>query len=207
MSRVKIVLRQKPNKDGSLPLALRITKDRKSSFISLGYNLLESDWDKTAQRVKKWHPNHKQLNNFLLQKLADVTNNALEMESKKTPVSARAVREKIKPAAAATFFAQVQDMLDGLKASGKYNQYTSDKPRIGHFKEFLKGANIAFSDFTPGLLNRFVVYLKSSHKPKRGKGQDRRTHHRQPFGDASLGLRARATEQSRSARRFSVRRR
>lgn len=57
MSSVKIVLRKKKNKEGKYPLALRITKDRKSSYIHLGYDVLETEWDEEKQRVKKSHPN------------------------------------------------------------------------------------------------------------------------------------------------------
>ena len=39
MADVKLVLRKKPNREGKLPLTLRITKDRKASFIYLGYHL------------------------------------------------------------------------------------------------------------------------------------------------------------------------
>lgn len=169
MASLKVILRKEKKADGLYPLAIRITKDRKSSYIYLDYRIAVSDWDKASQRVKKSHPNHTRLNNFLLKKLSEATDNALEVESKKSHVSAKAVRNKIKPTAGATFFPQAQSFLDSLKASGKYNQYTSDKPRIGHFREFLKGEDVAFSDMTSGLLDRFVVYLKSTHKPKRGK--------------------------------------
>lgn len=50
--------------------------------------------------------------------------------------------------------------MDSLKASGKYNQYTADKPRVKHFKDFLKNSDIAFSDISVGLLQRYQVYLK-----------------------------------------------
>lgn len=169
MASVKIILRKEKKSDGLYPLAIRITKDRKSHYIYLDYRIAESDWDKAAQRVKKSHANHVRLNNYLLNKLATATDQALEIETKKTDASAKAVRNKIKPSTKETFFAQANAFLDDLKTSGKYNQYTSDKPRIGHFKEFLKNADIAFSDINPGIIDRFVTYLKSSYKPKRGK--------------------------------------
>jgi len=162
-------MRQKPNKDGTLPLCLRITKDRKTSFIHLGYSLKESDWDAEKNRVKKSYPNSARLNNYLAKKLADATNGALEVETKKAHVSARAVKSKIKPNAGATFSPQAADYLTALKNGGKYNQYTADKPRIGHFKEFLKGEDIAFSDITPGMLEKFEIWLKSAYKPKGNK--------------------------------------
>lgn len=169
MASVKIILRKEKKADGLYPLALRITQNRKSNYIYFDYRIDESDWDKASQRVKKSHPNHVRLNNFLLKKLAEANNTALEIETQKEHVSAKAVRNKIKPSTGISFFSQAESFLESLKASGKYNQYTSDKPRIGHFREFLKGEDIAFSDLNAGVLDRFVVYLKSVHKPKRGK--------------------------------------
>lgn len=169
MASLKIVLRKEKKADGLYPLALRITKDRKQHYIYLDYRISPNDWDKTAQRVKKSHPNAARLNAFILQKLADATNDALELEAKKAQVSARAVRQKIKPQVGAMFFEQAQDFLDDLKKAGKYNQYTSCKSRIGNFKKFMKGSDIAFADITPGLLDKFAIYMKSVHKPRRGK--------------------------------------
>ncbi|MBS1777021.1 MAG: site-specific integrase [Bacteroidetes bacterium] len=171
MASVKIILRNEKKSDGLFPLAIRITKDRKSSYIYLEYRIALSDWDKKSQKVKRSHPNHVRLNNYLLQKLAESNDQALEIETKKSHVSAKAVRNKIKPSTKETFFAQAQAFLNYLKTSGKYNQYTSDKPRISHFKTFLHKEDIAFSDINAGLLDRFVAYLKSSHKPKRGKNR------------------------------------
>ena len=161
MSTVKIVLRKKLNKDGSYPLAIRITKDRKASFIHLGYNIMESDWDGDTQRVKKSHPNSSRLNHFILTKLAVASDKSLEMESTRKEVSSRAVKQKIKPLGGSTFFPQAELYLAQLRTAGKYNRYTADKPRVKHFKDFLRNEDIAFSDITEGLLDRFKNYLKA----------------------------------------------
>jgi len=46
MASVKIVLRKKLSKDGTYPLAIRVTKDRKTTYIYLGQQLiyLNHDW-------------------------------------------------------------------------------------------------------------------------------------------------------------------
>jgi site-specific recombinase XerD len=161
MATVKIVLRTKKNKDGTCPLALRITKDRKTSFIHLGYHLKSDDWDADKGRVKKTVPNSTRLNNLILKKLAETTDTALELEAQKTDVSSHAVKHRVKPPVANTFFNQAQQYLDDMKATGKYNQYTADKPRINRFKDFA-GKDLAFSDVTVTLLERFKVYLRGS---------------------------------------------
>lgn len=162
MANVKIVLRKEVKKDGTSPLAIRITKDRKSSYIYLEYSIKTTDWDKVTQRVKKSHPNSGRLNNFLATKVAEAIGKSLEMETERKEVSSRAVRQKIKPQGGSTFFAQAGIYLEDLKTAGKYNRYTADKPRVKHFKEFLQGAEITFSDITVPLLERFKIYLKTS---------------------------------------------
>jgi integrase/recombinase XerD len=161
MASVKIVLRKEVKADGTSPLALRITKDRKSSFIYLEYSIKEKDWDAKEQRVKKSHPNSTRLNNFLLKKLSDATNSALDIETAKNQVSVKAVRNVIKPSASASFNAQADAYLAYLKSAGKYNQYTADKSRVKHFKEFAK-TDISFQDITPVFIERFKGYVRNS---------------------------------------------
>lgn len=142
-----------------MPLVIRIIKNRKASEIHLGYRIKESDWDVAAQRVRKSYPNATRLNNFLLKKISEANNGALELETNKMHVTASAVKNKIKPSAGSTFFDQSKVYLDNLKAGGKYNQYTADKPRIKHFKDFI-GQDIAFQDITITMLERYKTYLK-----------------------------------------------
>ncbi len=133
-------------------------------MIHVGYHVKAADWDDKNQRVKKSHPNSVRLNNLLLTKLAEATNTALEMETQKDFVSSKAVQQQIKPKGGQTFFGQADLYLDTLKANGKYNQYTADKPRIKHFKDFLKGVEILFAEVDVNLLNKFRTYLKSEYK-------------------------------------------
>ena len=162
MSSVKIVLRKKKSKDGTYPLAVRITKDRKTSFVHVGKNLKESDWDKMKASVKKSYPNSQRLNIYLYQKLTEAENKLLELETDKKDVSVQAVRKKLKPSTSGTsFFSQADIFLNTMKKAGKYNRYKADEPRIRIFKEFLK-EDIAFQDITIPLLNRFRAHLKGS---------------------------------------------
>lgn len=164
MANIKVVLRKEVKKDGSSPLAIRITKDRKSSYVYLEYSINPKDWDDKNQKVKKSHPNSVRFNNYLATKVAEALNKSLEIEAEKKNVTSVAVREKLKPTAICTFFAVAKTYLEDLHASGKYNQYTADKPRIKHFKDFMKGHDIAFADITVSLLEKFKVFLKGNFK-------------------------------------------
>lgn len=159
MASVKIVLRKQPNKDNTFPLAIRITKDRKSSFIHTGKSVKIEDWDTEKLRVKKSHPNSTRLNNFLSKKWVEANDKLLELETQKSTISAQVVKKKLTPVKGASYFAQSDIFLSNLKKTGKYNRYSSDKARINRFKEFLNGEDIALSEITVSMLKRYKAYL------------------------------------------------
>ena len=54
---VKLVLRRDKRKaDGTAPVWLRITANRKSRYISTGIYLEPKHWNETKQRVRAAHP-------------------------------------------------------------------------------------------------------------------------------------------------------
>lgn len=163
MASIKIVLRKEIKKDGTSPLAIRITKDRKTSYIYLDYSVHRDDWDEDNQRVKKSHKNSARLNAFLITKLAEATNSSLELETTKKVVSAKAVSQKIKPKAGDTVFSQADLYIARLKADGKYNRWNSEKSNVQNLKTYLKNDH-AFQDLTIPLLERFKAYLMTKEK-------------------------------------------
>jgi hypothetical protein len=86
MAFVKVVLYPRAKKDGTYPLALRITKNRKSSYIFLEYSIRKEDWSADDQRVKSSHPNSTRLNHFLIKERADASDTSLEVETQKQDV-------------------------------------------------------------------------------------------------------------------------
>lgn len=164
MADIKVVLRKKLNKDGTYPLAIRITKNRKASFIHLGHSLKEKDWDKDAQKARKSYPNSKRLNAFITSKVNDANAQLLEVGIQKKDISLQEIKDKIKPKGGITFFSQAEEYLEGLKKKGKYNQCTADGSRIKYFREFLNGRDIAFTDVNAGMLDRLKIYLKAERK-------------------------------------------
>lgn len=183
MASVKVVLYPRAKKDGTFPLALRITKNRKSSYIFLEYSLKKEEWIADEQRVKSSHPNSKRLNNFLLNKKAEASDTSLEVETLKKDVSTKSIKQKIKPKGGATFFAQADIYLKNLERTGNYNCFIAEKSRVKIFQLFIsdrditKGkptgkkdiketglSDIAFSDITEGLLNRLKIELIAKRK-------------------------------------------
>lgn len=163
MASVKIILRKEVKRDGTSPLAIRITKDRKTSYIYTDYSIPEKDWDASSERVKKSYANSTWLNNYLLAKKVEASKKALELETAQPDATAKAVRKKIKPKANGSVFSQADLYIERLRQDKKYNQLQAQEPRVKYLKQFLKD-DIAFSDFTITLIKRFKAWLKAERK-------------------------------------------
>ncbi|MBE7172499.1 MAG: site-specific integrase [Williamsia sp.] len=161
---VKVILRKETKKDGTSPLAIRITKGKKSSYVYLDFSLRPEQWDEVNHRVKKSHPNSVRLNNYIVKKLSEATDTALDLETQKGTATPRSVRQSIKPKIGSTFFEQAKQYQDNLEKSGKFNRLSAEKPRIKHFRDFLGGKDIEFSEITKSLLERYKAYLKGARK-------------------------------------------
>jgi integrase/recombinase XerD len=163
MASIKIILRKEIKQDGTSPLAIRITKDRKTSYIYLDYSIHAKDWDSATETVKKSYKNSGRLNAYLLVKKTEASAQSLEMETTQKQVTAKAVRKKLKPSAEGSVFAQADLYLDRLKKAKNYNVWQAEAPRVKYLKEFLK-TDIAFSEFDMALVKRFKTWIKAERK-------------------------------------------
>lgn len=178
MASVKIVLRKKQNKDGTFPLALRLTENRISSYEYIGQNILEKDWDADKECVRKSHPNSVRLNQLLQTKKMDANRIVIEADTENKEMSAQAVKQSLNGSKTVFFFSQAIHYLNDLKLSGNFNQLNSEEPRIKHFKEFIigrplekaekitDGKDIAFSEITVPLLKTFRAWLEGTRQVK-----------------------------------------
>lgn len=162
MASVKAVLRRNQKADGSYPLVIRITKDRKTTFLSLGHHVQLKDWDNKLQRVKKSYPNSARLNNMIAKKLSEANDKLLELETNNTDTSSRTIGNAFKAAKEGTFFKQAALYCNQLEENGQFNRLSADRPRIERFKEFMAGADINFSEINIPLLKKFRAYLKGT---------------------------------------------
>lgn len=165
MGSTKAVIRKKPNNEGLFPIAIRITKNRKSSYLYTGQYIDLKYWDKVHYKVKKSHPNSERLNNFILARMSEANDKLLELEKDEKRVSSSMVKKKLnKEYKQSSFFSLANQYLDGLEKSGKFSRLSADKPRVKHFKEFLKGKDIDLREITVLLIKQFQAWLRQERK-------------------------------------------
>ncbi|MAZ27342.1 MAG: integrase [Cytophagaceae bacterium] len=136
MASIKIVRRKnKERKDGTAPLALRISENYKTNYKFLGQYVLEKDWDKFAGRIKRTHPNSKKINNFLLKKLIEA--NDIYFDSKKE-LTTKQVKQKLKGAdGSKSFFTVASDRIESKYEKSIFSVAKSELSILYNLEEFL----------------------------------------------------------------------
>jgi integrase len=161
-SQAKIILRKKANKAGLFPLAIRISKNRQSSYHYIGQYIELRFWDQNNNRVKKSHPQADKLNNLLIKKMSEVSEKLIDLQSGNNDISSKQIKNKIySPLQSGSFLEISQDFLNELENNNKISRYASDKVRVKHFRDFVKSDKITFKEIDENLLRNFITYLKA----------------------------------------------
>jgi len=165
MVTIKPVLHSRKNRDGKYPVAIRITKDRKSSYLFTGIILEKNQWNNERRTIRKNYPNSARANALLSKKIAEANKKYLGLEVNDKEVSAKAIHRNVKKKEGqGSFITQSELYLDLLVKEGKYNRAQSDRPRINRFIKFVNNQNIAFNEITVNLLKKFKAHLKEVYK-------------------------------------------
>jgi len=163
-SNAKVVVRKKPNKEGLYPLAIRITKNRRSTYHYIGHYIDLKDWDEKNLRVKRSNPNSERLNNLLSTKLLEANKALVDLQSNKKDFSANQIKETIySDSTSSSFYEVAQDFLSELEANKKLAQLSADKARVNHVTNFCKSKQLTFPEIDETFLRKFKIHLKEKH--------------------------------------------
>ena len=159
MATVRVVLRKKKNKAGRFPISIRITKDRKSSYLNTGQYIDIKFWDEKNRNVRKSHPNSKVLNNFIITKVAEANDKVLKSEMKTEYQTVSEIKNKIVVTKGLDFFAVAEMHLQNLKNRNRHHQYDTELGRLKKFKEFLCKDSLPFNRLNVTVLKKFETHL------------------------------------------------
>lgn len=162
MASIKLILKKnKIDNSGEAPLYIRVIKDRKAKFISLGLKLAPNEWDEDKQKVKKNHKNSTRLNAFLSQKVADAQGDVADLERKNIPTSAKRLKEAIKGKPQVDFFEYSNNMCERTKGTVSQSTYNNYKGAIAKFKKFAGKEELYFEDITVSLLKDYAGHCST----------------------------------------------
>ncbi|MCT8338953.1 site-specific integrase [Altibacter lentus] len=163
-SNAKIVLRKKPNSKGLYPLAIRITKNRRSTYQYIGHYIDLEDWDEKNIRVKKSNQNAESLNKLLSQELSDANKALIDLQSEHKDASANQIKKELYALGnTSTFFELAQEHLNELKAAEKLNRLSTDSALVTYILKFNKSKQLSFQEIDERFLKKLMIYLKVEH--------------------------------------------
>lgn len=161
MATTKIILKtEKAKSNGEVPLYIRIIKDRKAKFISLGVSILPKHWNDKENTVRKSHPNSAYLNNFLAQKIADAQSVSLEMESKSKYVTPKSIKQAISGKTTEQFIPYAELYAKKIENSGKVGTFNHVTAVISKLKEYIGKKDFTFGDLSLFFLKSYENYLR-----------------------------------------------
>lgn len=161
MASIQTILRNKPNARMLYPIAIRITKDRKTSLIFVGQYIDKMDWNEQKGMVRKSHPNAAAINQLIFSKLSQANQHLLIAESEQEYQSVTSIKTNIIKKERFDFFSAVKIQLRRLEDRGQFHQRDVVKSRMEKFRAFAKSDKLHFNEITCDLLKRFEAYLKN----------------------------------------------
>lgn len=168
MVSVKIIYRtDKVNKSNEHPLYLRIIKNRKPKYLSLGIYLKPELWDKENKRVRKSHPNSQRLNNYIALKTSEAQGVAIEMETTDKYAPLGKIKAEIMGKCSQSFFKYADKYIEELNLHNRIGTHRKFKAIIGKMKEFMKGRDLLFEEITVSWLKSYEQHLRTMEKPNK----------------------------------------
>jgi integrase len=167
MLTTKVLLNKvRQKQDGTYPLAIRITYDRKTIYLPLGYNLVEKDFDEKNQRIKsssKIASNITRLNNGIQEKLKKIydTVSRLEENGKIKSLSMSSLKKEIegKSLNEMDFFKFIDSIILDLKKAKKFGNAEIYKTLRNKIEKFHGKDSLPF----PQINYAFVKKLETEH--------------------------------------------
>jgi integrase/recombinase XerD len=164
-SSIKLILRKKPNKEGLFPLVIRITKNRKSTYLYTGHYIDFKFWDETNRKIKKSHPNSVRLNNLIAKKLAEASETIINLQTNNKELSSKQIKRQItKPNGEESFNSVSQKYLSELEINKKLTRYKTDKVRVNHVINFSGSDHLSFQEINEDFIKEFISYLRIKRK-------------------------------------------
>lgn len=161
MATTKIIFKkEKATSDGKVPLYLRIIKDRKVKFISLGYSIEPEYWNEKDKVIRKSHPNAKWLNNYLAKKISDAQKVSLEIETTSEYATPKNIKQAILGKTTEKFIPYAEKYVTNLEKRGKIGTYDKANATISKLKAYIGKKDFTFSDLTVYFLKKYEEYLR-----------------------------------------------
>ena len=161
MATTKLVLLPwKIKKNKLTTVYLRITKNRKLQYISLGVTVDPTQWDKEEGRVTSKHPFASKINILLSQKALKAQEAILGAEIRVDNPSPRTIKNVIKGISGVKFFKYADEFIETYKVKNKIGTYNRFKAVISKMRVKVDDENFPLDNLTLDFIKSYENYLR-----------------------------------------------
>ena len=158
-----ICYKSKLLKNNEHPLMLRICKDRKRKYQSIGLSIKAEDWDFKKNKPKPHCPNQIQIESIIADKIKQYQSTILDLRAENKAFTSTTLIEKIKqPTNRKTVLDMFNDYISQLLTSNRTGYALSIKQVKNSLLLFNKHLDIYFSDIDVSWLKRYEIWLRDS---------------------------------------------
>ena len=160
MASVKIYPRlDKINKNGQVPIYLRLTKNRKSKYIALDVYINPKDWNEKTRKMRSGAKNAIQINSFILSKEAEAEAISLEMETKSKFVTSYDIKSRIIGNPPSDFFEFMFNRNKALSDELSIGTIRRFNSILGKLKNFTKRDKLFFDEINVKFIRDFQQFM------------------------------------------------
>lgn len=163
---IKVVLNtQKTYANDEHPIRIRITKDRKTNYISLGLKCSEKLWDHSTGLPKRKHPLYLEYSLAIRKKVADIEKQILQAEIEEQNLSSKEIVQSIKVASTRneTVYEYFDEVIERLKRSGSIKNSAVYRDTRNNLKNF-HANTLYFSQVNYAFVKKWEEFLKEAGK-------------------------------------------
>ena len=166
MASIKLVLRKdKVRTDGTAPVYLRITHDRRSRYISSDVAVDPKLWNDKLGRVISKHPSSVVFNDALERLVMSAQKTSFDLKATgKGKVSALAVKRELKGEGATSVLPYIDAYAASQNTQGNYWEWKKVKVLAGKLRVFNAQTDFAFGEIDQDFLERFDQYMRVNLK-------------------------------------------
>ena len=148
--------------NGAHPLMIRVCKDGKKKYVSLGVSVLPQFWDFTKNQPKKNCPNKAYIEKIIADKSSEFAERIIELKAEKKEFTATTQTERLTESTRArrTVGEVFQSQIENLKQTGRTGYALSHQEVYNSLLKFNGHLNIYFSEIDTVWLKRYETWLR-----------------------------------------------
>lgn len=157
-----VCYKSKVLKNNESPLMIRVCKDGKRKYESIGISILPSLWDFKQNKPTRKCPNKEYIERLIAEKVKAYTDKVIEFKSQEKEFTASSLMEKVnKPVKHKTVKDVFTQYIQELESASRLRYADMYKCTMHSLIKFNKHLDIPFSDIDTVWLKRYEIWLQS----------------------------------------------